>query len=176
MIGAVAGLIGVTHALQVIQLVTGHESLAPLIGKLWTLDTKTMQTRILNIPKNPDCPACSKKQDDVILAYSSTVCGFVPELTPQQTRGRSNSCLIDVREKEEWNQGHIDGAQLWPLSKIMAGDIPDLPQEMEIILHCQKGMRSLQAAQILKAQGYLDVYSMSGGYEAWISCFEDASE
>lgn len=175
-IGAVAGLIGVTQALQVIQLVTGHESFEPLIGKLWTLDTKTMQTRILNIPKNPDCPACSKKRDDVVLAYSSPVCGFVPELTPLQACGRSNSCLIDVREKEEWDQGHIDGAQLWPLSKIMAGDLPDLPQETEIILHCQKGMRSLQAAQILKVQGYLDVYSMSGGYEAWVSCFGDASE
>jgi len=58
----------------------------------------------------------------------------------------------------------------------MAGDIPDLPQEMEIILHCQKGMRSLQAAAILKAQGYLEVYSLSGGYEAWVNCFEDATE
>ena len=175
-IGAVAGLIGVTQALQVIQLVTGHESFEPLIGKLWTLDTKTMQTRILNLPKNSDCPACSKKQDEVVLAYSSPVCGFVPELTPQQVRGRSNSCLIDVREQEEWDQGHIDGAQLWPLSKMISGDMPDLPQEMEIILHCQKGMRSLQAAQILKEQGYLDVYSLSGGYEAWVSCFEDESK
>jgi rhodanese-related sulfurtransferase len=68
----------------------------------------------------------------------------------------------------EWDQGHIDGARLWPLSKIMAGHLPDVPQNAEIILHCQKGMRSFQAAQILKAQGYQEVYSMSGGYETWL--------
>ena len=167
-IGAVAGLIGVTQALQTIQIIADHESFEPLSGKLWTLDTKTMQTRILNISQNPDCPVCSQKPDTIALAYSSPVCGFVPELAPQQAHGRNNSCLIDVREQEEWDQGHIDGARLWPLSKMMAGDMPDLPQEMEIILYCQKGMRSLQAAQILKAQGYSEVYSMSGGYEAWL--------
>lgn len=167
-IGAIAGIVGVTQALQVIQLVTGHETFSPLLGKLWMLDTKTMQTRILNIPKNPDCAACGKKRDDLIRTYDSPICGFIPELTPQQARRRSNSCLIDVREQEEWDQGHIDGAKLWPLSKMMAGDFPDLTHETEIILHCQKGMRSLQAAQILKARGYLEVYSVSGGYEAWL--------
>lgn len=167
-IGAVAGLIGATQALQVIQLVTGHESFEPLIGKLWTLDTKTLQTRILNIPKNHDCAACSKNQDNAVLTYSSPVCGFVPELTPMQVRGRENACLIDVREQMEWDQGHIDGARLWPLSKIVEGHLPDVPQNAEIILHCQKGMRSLQAAQILKERGYQEVYSMSGGYEAWL--------
>lgn len=167
-IGAVAGLIGATQALQVIQLVTGHESFEPLIGKLWTLDTKTLQTRILNIPKNHDCAACSKNQDNAVLTYSSPVCGFVPELTPMQVRGRENACLIDVREQMEWDQGHIDGARLWPLSKIVEGHLPDVPQNAEIILHCQKGMRSLQAAQILKERGYQEVYSMLGGYEAWL--------
>lgn len=175
-IGAIAGLIGVTQALQVIQLVTGHESFEPLIGKLWILDTKTMQTHLVNIPKNPNCPTCSKELDEVHLSYSSPVCGFVPELTPHQTCERTEAWLIDVREEEEWDLGYIDGAKHWPLSKMMAGDLPDLPQEAEIILHCQKGMRSLQAAQILKAQGYLDVYSLSGGYEAWLNCFEDGSK
>lgn len=167
-IGAVAGLIGVTQALQVIQLVTGHESFEPLIGKLWTLDTKTLQTRILNIPKNHDCAVCSKNQDHVVLSYSSPVCEFVPELSPKQVQGRENTCLIDVREQIEWDQGHIEGATLWPLSKIVEGHLPDVPQNVQIILHCQKGMRSLQAAQILKERGYQEVYSMSGGYEAWL--------
>lgn len=168
-IGAVAGLIGVTQALQVIQLVTGHESFEPLIGKLWTLDTKTMRTRLLNIPKNPDCPVCSKNLNDFVLSYSSPVCGFIPELTPQQVRQKSEFCLIDVRENEEWEQGGIEGARHWPLSRMLSGDTPDLPKETEIILHCQKGIRSLQAAQILKEHGYCDVYSLSGGYEAWVS-------
>ncbi len=172
-IGAVAGLVGVTQALQVIQLITGDKSFEPLIGKLWTLDTKTMQTRILNIPPNPDCSICSKKQSEVFLSYSSPVCGFIPELTPQQVREKKQVRLIDVREKEEWDQGYIEGAQHWPLSRLMEGAFPDIPQE-DIILYCQKGMRSMQAAQILKSEGYLDIYSMSGGYEEWLNYREDA--
>ncbi len=167
-IGAVAGLVGVTQALQVIQIITGHDSFEPLSGKLWMLDTKTMQTRLLNIPKNMNCVVCSKKRDDVVLAYNSPVCSFVPELTPAQAQKRTNAFLIDVREQEEWDKGHIEGATLWQLSKIVAGRLPDVPQDREIILHCQKGIRSLQAAQILKARGYQEVYSMSGGYEAWL--------
>jgi rhodanese-related sulfurtransferase len=50
------------------------------------------------------------------------------------------------------------------------GDIPELPPDCDIILHCQKGKRGLQAAQILRAQGYLNVSNMAGGYEAWLKC------
>lgn len=173
-IGAVAGLIGVTQALQVIQLITGDKSFEPLIGKLWTIDAKTMQTHLLNIPKNPDCSVCSKKQDEVLLSYSSPVCVFVPELTLQQACEKPEIYLIDVRELEEWDQGYIEGARHWPLSRMLEGALPDLPEDEEIVLYCQKGMRSVQAAQILKAEGHLDVYSLSGGYEEWLNYREDA--
>ena len=168
-IGAVAGLIGVTQALQAIQIIAGHESFEPLSGRLMTLDTRTMHTRILALKKNPDCSACSKNQDEIALSYSSPVCGFVPEISVVQMKERAGYILIDVREQEEWDQGHIDGARLWPLSKIMQGIFPALPQAAEIILHCQKGMRSLQAAQILKDNGFMDVASLSGGFEAWLN-------
>lgn len=168
-IGAVAGLIGVTQALQAIQIISGHESFEPLSGRLMTLDTRTMRTRILTLQKNLDCPACGKNRDKIALSYSSPVCGFVPEISVMQMKERAEYILIDVREQEEWDQGHIDGARLWPLSKIMQGIFPDLPHDAEIILHCQKGMRSLQAAQILKDKGFMDVASLSGGYEAWLN-------
>ena len=167
-IGAVAGLIGVTQALQAIQIIAGHESFEPLSGKLMTLDTRTMTTRILALKKNPDCPACGKNREEIVLSYSSPVCGFVPEISVVQIKERAGYILIDVREQEEWDQGHIDGARLWPLSKIMQGVFPDLPHGAEIILHCEKGMRSLQAAQIFKDNGFMDVASLSGGYEAWL--------
>lgn len=167
-IGAVAGLVGVTQALQAIQLITGHESFEPLIGRLWTLDTKTMETRILTLPKNPDCSVCGQEKQSITLQYSSPTCGFVPELSVEQVRTKAEGIFVDVRELEEWEGGAIAGAQHWPLSKALEGIIPDLPQNKEIILYCQKGVRSIQAAHILKAQGYLDVYSLSGGYLAWL--------
>jgi molybdopterin/thiamine biosynthesis adenylyltransferase/rhodanese-related sulfurtransferase len=167
-IGAVAGLIGVTQALQAIQIITGHESFEPLSGRLMTLDTRTMTTRILALKKNPDCPACGKNRNEIALSYSSPVCGFVPEISVVQMKERAGYILIDVREREEWEQGHIEGARLWPLSTLMQGRFPEIPKDSDIILHCQKGLRSLQAAQIFKDNGFMDVASLSGGYEAWL--------
>lgn len=167
-IGAVAGMIGVTQALQAIQLIVGHESFKPLIGKLWTLDTKTMETRLLTIPKNPDCPICSRDKENIVLQYKPPVCGFVPEISPEQARENADGLLIDVRELGEWKCGAIAGAQHWPLSQALEGIIPDLPQDREIILYCQKGIRSLQAARILKEKGFSDIYSLTGGYDAWL--------
>ncbi|MFA5593363.1 MAG: HesA/MoeB/ThiF family protein [Micavibrio sp.] len=166
-IGAVAGMVGVTQAMQVMQLVTRHESFAPLSEKLWLIDTRTMQTRILALQKNPSCPLCGRQPQDIILRYESPVCSAVPEISVRQLKEKSGYVLIDVREDEEWRQGHIEGAVSWPLSKLMAGQMPSAQKDSTIILHCQKGMRSLQAASLLQARGFMDVASLAGGYEAW---------
>lgn len=167
-IGAVAGLIGVTQALQVIQLIIDDKNFEPLIGKLWTLDTKNMQTRLLNLSKNPECSTCSKERADIILSYNVPACRVISELSPGEVMNKTGAMLIDVREQDEWDQGHIENAQLWPLSLLEGGHLPNLTQDKDIILYCQKGTRSMQSARILKAHGYSNIYNMSGGYEAWL--------
>jgi adenylyltransferase/sulfurtransferase len=166
-IGAVAGIIGVTQALQVIQLISGHDNFEPLTGKLWLLDTRTMHTKTLALKKNRHCSTCCQNPEHVILRYASPVCDFVPEISALQLRKKSGYVLIDVRETEEWEQGHIHGAILWPLSRLRAGDMPAEKKDCEIIVHCQKGMRSLEAARLMRDHGFIDVTSLSGGYESW---------
>ena len=168
-IGAVAGLVGTAQAMEAIKLIVGHESFIPLAGTLWTIDTRTMETKSLSLSKNPDCPACSKERDDIPLRYASPVCGITSELTPDQVRKAENALIIDVRENEEWETGHIEGAQHLPLSRLMEGENPDLDAQKDIILYCQHGIRSLHAAQILKNQGFLHVSSLAGGYKAWLN-------
>ncbi len=168
-IGGVAGIVGVTQALQVVEIIVGHRSFNTLVGKLWVLDAKTMQTHILHLTKNNNCPVCSQKPEDIRLDYTPPVCeSKIAEITVTEVRNKEFLLLIDVREDEEWADGHIDAAQHWSLSKMKEGSIPPLDKNVEIILHCQKGGRSLQAAQILKEHGYSNVYSMAGGYEAWL--------
>ncbi len=169
-IGAVAGIIGTAQAMEAIKIIVEHESFRPLIGKVWTIDLRTMENRLLTLQKNPDCPVCSKSKKDISLQYSSPVCGFISEVTPQQVRENEAALIIDVREREEWDTGHIKNARHIPLSALVQGDIPDLPPDCDIILHCQKGKRGQQAAEILRAQGYLNVSNMAGGYEAWLKC------
>lgn len=77
--------------------------------------------------------------------------------------------LLDVREKAEWDAGHIQGAKLVPLSalrkdaqKIVAGK--KLNKETICYTHCKAGVRALYAAKILKEMGF-DVRPLKPGYD-----------
>lgn len=77
-------------------------------------------------------------------------------------------CLIDVREKDEWQALHIPGAHLIPKNDItqqIKAIAPKLDQT--IYLHCKSGMRSQYAAACLLAMGYTNVYSVDGGIMEW---------
>lgn len=73
--------------------------------------------------------------------------------------------LVDVREEEEWQEGHIDGAQ-----HIYVGEISErsdeLPRDRAIATTCHVGYRGSLAASILKKKGYT-VYNLLGGINAW---------
>lgn len=79
--------------------------------------------------------------------------------------------LIDVRERDEYEEAHIKEAQLHPLS-----DLPcnvhgiDIPDDKDIIIHCKKGPRGYKAGIIFQLTGCdLDrFYNMDGGITAWM--------
>lgn len=77
--------------------------------------------------------------------------------------------LIDVRETEEYEAGHIDGAQSYPLSSLNT-KFP-LDQSKTYYLYCQAGKRSQQASQMLSDSGFT-VVNLNGGYQA----FQDKAE
>jgi len=59
--------------------------------------------------------------------------------------------LLDVREKREWDAGHLKDARLMPLSDLRNGKVPaDLDKKKIIYCHCAAGRRALTAADILK--------------------------
>ena len=166
-IGAVAGIIGTTQAMEAIKIIVQHESFKPLIGKLWTIDMHSMGNSVLSLPKDPNCPVCSKNKGDIHLQYTSPTCSIIKQITPTQVRTEANAILIDVRERNEWDAGHIDGAQHIALSQLINGNLPSLDKEQQIILYCQKGQRSKQAAQLFMDANFENVRSMIGGYEDW---------
>ncbi len=97
----------------------------------------------------------------------------VPEVTAQQvndllTNNGKSHVLLDVRESDEWRQGHLEGALPLPrgfLEIKVESAIPD--KNAPIIAYCAGGVRSLLAAKAMKEMGYQNVSSMSGGYTAW---------
>lgn len=166
-IGAVAGMIGMVQAMEAIKVIAPHESFQSLIGKLLTVDMRSMENHILMLSKNPDCSVCGKNRDEIILEYTSPVCSIIPEIAPDQIQA-SDALIIDVRERDEWDAGHIEGVDHVALSWLLAGNVPDVPKDQDIILYCQKGMRSLQAAQYLAGLGFSNLRNMTGGYEKWL--------
>lgn len=77
-------------------------------------------------------------------------------------------CLIDVRELEEWQIGHIPGAHHIPKDHIPTHIGSKISSKSHpIYLHCRGGVRSLYAAQNLIDMGYKKVYSIDGGIIEW---------
>ncbi|MBA3427845.1 MAG: ThiF family adenylyltransferase, partial [Actinobacteria bacterium] len=81
----------------------------------------------------------------------------------------SRPVLIDVRESEEWDAGHIPGAKHVPrgyLESRIEGAVPDRSQR--VVLYCASGNRSALAAHTLTDMlGYENVESMTGGITLW---------
>ena len=76
--------------------------------------------------------------------------------------------LLDVREKDEYREGHLEGALSLPrgfLEIKIESAVSD--KSTPILAYCAGGVRSLLAANALKEMGYQNVISMSGGYTAW---------
>ena len=98
----------------------------------------------------------------------------VPEWTPEDVRQRASNgggyALIDVREKDEYREGHLPGAVSVPrgfLDMRIEETVPD--KSAPIVLYCAGGTRSLLAGRTLAELGYTNVISMSGGFGAWKS-------
>lgn len=171
-IGALAGIIGTIQAMEVIKMVVADPSFRPLRGKLWMIDSKTMETRLLDIPKAKDCPVCSRPPAEIIPRYASPVCSaaMVREITCDDLPDLANTVMIDVREREEWDHGHIPHAQHLPLSVLRENPEMFSPyRHSTCVLYCQRGMRSRAAAEILLSAGFNDIYSLTGGFSEWCS-------
>lgn len=79
----------------------------------------------------------------------------------------AGALVLDVREKFEYDRGHVPGAKLVPLGDVdaLAGD---LPKDRPIVVHCALGTRSRKAASTLAEKGY-DVVHIGGGFSEWKS-------
>ncbi|MFC1759072.1 rhodanese-like domain-containing protein [Planctomycetota bacterium] len=78
-----------------------------------------------------------------------------------------DAVLLDVREQDEWNVGHLKHAQLLCLSSIQAmtsADQTGLPSGKPIYTHCKAGVRSVLAAGFLRQFGF-DCRPLQQGFE-----------
>ena len=77
--------------------------------------------------------------------------------------------LVDVREDNEWANGHLPGAVHLGKGIIERDIVQRVPDaNAKIILYCGGGFRSALAAENLQKMGYANVESMDGGWRGWV--------
>src|SRR5947209_17500455 len=80
--------------------------------------------------------------------------------------------VIDVRQPNEWNRGHIAEAILVPLNGIYSfgkalKDL-NLSEDQEIIFTCAMGQRSASASEIALVAGFKKIYNLANGMNGWV--------
>jgi rhodanese-related sulfurtransferase len=100
----------------------------------------------------------------------------VPEIDIDEfaRRREQGAPVIDVRETDEYQAGHVPGATLIPLSTV-PDRLADVPAQGEVLVICRTGGRSLRAAEFLTANG-VSATNVAGGTLAWIESGRPVAE
>ncbi len=178
-LGSVVGTIGTLQATLALQYILAGSSpehpLRPESGVLSILDfTGAWRFETFKIPPRADCVSCSIPHSEILLPTATHECAIpsreisAPELAQLQQETGTTLCILDVRESEEWESGHLEGALWWPLGRLEAGEFPTFPSNIQkLVVYCRSGMRSAKAAQLLQARAPLPPLNLSGGLGSW---------
>ncbi|HEV3222229.1 MAG TPA: molybdopterin-synthase adenylyltransferase MoeB [Puia sp.] len=175
-LGVLPGIIGSLQALEVIKVITGVGE--PLSGRFYTFDALNFESRTFNIKRRDDNPVNGKNPTIHELIDYEQFCGMraveekpVKEITARdlydwQVNGKPFK-LIDVREPSEYQIAQI-GGELIPLGKV-ADYANQIPREIDVVIHCKSGARSLKAIRELEEKfGFKNLYNLKGGILAYI--------
>lgn len=157
-IGVLPGIIGTLQSNEVIKIITGIGEV--LSGKLLTVDAPSMNIETFSFNPVPGNKNISS------LADYEQLCGIpVKEISGEELKQKMNLKeefqLIDVREPAEYNLKNI-GGELIPLNELL-NHIDKIKKNIPVIIHCQSGIRSQKAAELLNSKGFENVYSLKKG-------------
>src|SRR5699024_3156423 len=104
-----------------------------------------------------------------ILNGGSSMIIYKQQISNEEVEGKldkNTTVILDVRETEEYAQGHIPGSVLIPLGQL-ENRCDELNKEEEIFVICRSGNRSNEACRILAANGFKKVYNVLPGMVGW---------
>ena len=172
-LGVLPGIIGMLQAIEAIKLIVGIGE--PLIGRLLHFDALKVKFRELNLRRDAQCPVCGENPTIFSPIDYDQFCGLredetIPAMSAHELKRKKDAReafeLIDVREPFEYEIARIDGSKLIPLGEI-AERADELQREQTIVVHCHSGSRSAEAVRLLQQRGFINVYNLEGGIDAW---------
>ena len=181
-LGVLPGIIGTIQATEAVKLILGIGE--PLVGRFLVYDALRMRFRVINLPKDPDCPICGthptirelRAYDDSdrcapATTQSTSMTSPAGDMTVTELKARMDRgdppLIVDVRERAEFDICRIPGAVLIPLSQLPSR-IGELDPAREIVLQCKVGGRSASATAYLRRAGFAHARNLTGGILAWI--------
>ena len=182
-LGVLPGIIGMLQAIETIKLIVGIGE--PLVGRLLHFDALRMKFRELNLRRDPQCPVCGENPTIFSPIDYEEFCGaravrdadglatINVHALKRKMENNGTFAIIDVREEFEYDIARIKGSKLIPLAELPA-HFGELPADKEIILVCKSGTRSAHAAELLRAAGFTQSYSLEGGIDAWANEIDPA--
>jgi adenylyltransferase/sulfurtransferase len=178
-LGVLPGIIGTIQATEILKLALGQGT--SLVGRLLLFDALEMKFRELKLRRDPECPVCGEHPTITKLIDYEMFCGIKPqpenpdmhpdEVTVQDLKlalddPKLGIKVIDVREPDEYQIAHIEGATLIPMSSLQQR-FTELDPNTQYYIHCHSGGRSMRALQFLRQQGFKHLKNVAGGISAW---------
>ncbi len=182
-LGVLCASIGSIMGTEAIKLITGMGE--TLLGRLMIYDALEMSYRTVKIRKDPNgepitelidydyfCGTVSEEATEAVKDSTISV-KQLKDMLDARERGETDFELIDVREPNEWDIVHIEGATLIPKGEFLNGNaLAGLPTDKPIVLHCKVGGRSAEVLAVVKGAGFADAVHVGGGVVAWVSQIE----
>lgn len=116
--------------------------------------------------------------DDLILSVDKNVHKISSDLLKKKIASGKKFYLIDLREADEVSNGVIEGSTNIPRGLLefrLLKTFPGIKNNDEIVLYCKKGDRSVLAANSLQQLGFINVYTLEGGYNNFMGIQEETA-
>lgn len=167
-LGALPGIIGAMQAAEAIKLITGIGN--TLYGRLYNYDLLHASSYEIQLSHHPQNVLIDRNTFEAMdYAFTCDDEDDIPEVNVAEFHKlvqQPNVFVLDVRERHEYPKIDFSDAQI-PMSELQAS-MSDIP-EKEICIICHQGIRSVYAAQLIKARRNLPVYSLKGGLTAYFN-------
>ncbi len=174
-LGVLPGVLGTLEATEALKLITGVGT--PLVGRLLTYDALELRFQEFRVERRRDCAVCgdaptiTQPRDREAPPPQGAQEG-VRRLTPRALHallapeGGAAPPLVDVRERWEYDTGHLPDAVNIPLGELPRR-IGEIPRAAGAVFICRSGGRSLKACGLALEAGVAAPANLEGGLLAW---------
>jgi adenylyltransferase/sulfurtransferase len=173
-LGVLPGVLGTLQATEAIKLITGAGT--PLIGRLLTYDALELRFQEFRVARRRDCAVCGEtptitEPRDPQPQPDGAARDGVRRLSPEELKAllappAGAPPLIDVRERWEFDTGHLPDAVNIPMSEL-PHRIGEIPRAGGPVFICRSGGRSLRACAMALQAGVASPANLEGGLTAW---------